>query len=115
MARQSSAQAGDGVGTRRAVTDRPRVRRRRRRSSPRDGGSDDAGKQGHLLRVGIIELIILNKRVAPDLAICRWYTVATSPTDRSGFDRQREEAVEGRGYKRWMSVIDVTILSAPSI
>jgi hypothetical protein len=51
MPRQSSAQAGDDVGTRRAVTDNPRVRRRRRRrSSPRDGGSEDAGKLGHFLR-----------------------------------------------------------------
>lgn len=44
MRRQSPAQAGDGVGTRRAVTDKPRPRRRRRRSSPRDGGGEDAGK-----------------------------------------------------------------------
>ena len=49
MSRQSSAQAGDGVGTRRAVTDKPRVRLRRRRSSPRDGRSEDAGKQGRFL------------------------------------------------------------------
>jgi hypothetical protein len=49
---------------------------------------------------GIIELIILNKRIIPDLAIRNWYTVATSPADRSRFDRQREEAVEGRGYER---------------
>jgi hypothetical protein len=49
MPRRSSAQAGDGIGTRCAVTDKPRVRRRRRRSSPRDGGSEDAGKLGHFL------------------------------------------------------------------
>jgi len=49
MPRQRSAQAGDDVGTRRAVTDEPHVRRRRRRSSPRDGGSEEAGKQGHYL------------------------------------------------------------------
>jgi hypothetical protein len=48
---------------------------------------------------GIIELIILNKRIAPDLAIRRWYTVATSPANRSRLDRQHEEAVEGRGYE----------------
>jgi len=42
---QSSTQAGDGVGTRRAVTDTPRGRRRRRRLSPRGGGSREAGKQ----------------------------------------------------------------------
>jgi hypothetical protein len=47
---QSSAQASDGVDTRRAVTDNPRVMRRRRQSSPRDGGSEDAGKHGHFLR-----------------------------------------------------------------
>ncbi|KAN0118357.1 Ribonuclease III domain containing protein [Russula decolorans] len=52
MPRRSSAQAGDGIGTRCAVTDKPRVRRRRRRSSPRDGGSEDAGKLGHFLRGG---------------------------------------------------------------
>jgi hypothetical protein len=46
---QGSAWAGDGVGTRHAVTDKPRVRRRRRRSSLRDGRSEDAGKQGHFL------------------------------------------------------------------
>jgi len=40
---QSLAEAGGDVGTRRAVTDKPRGRRRRRRSSPRDGGSEDAG------------------------------------------------------------------------
>jgi hypothetical protein len=43
VSQQSMAQA-DAVDTRRAVVDRPRSRRRRRRSSPRDGGSDDAGK-----------------------------------------------------------------------
>jgi hypothetical protein len=59
---------------------------------------------------GIIELIIMNKRIAPDLAIRRW-----SPADGSRFDRQREEAVEGRGYERWMNATDVTLLSAPSI
>jgi len=64
---------------------------------------------------GIIELIILNKRIAPDLAIRRWYTVATSPADRSRLDRHCEEAAEGRGYERWMNAIDVTVLSAPSI
>lgn len=53
MPRQSLAEAGDDVGTRRAVTDKPRGRRRRRRrSSPRDDGSEDAGKQGHFLRGG---------------------------------------------------------------
>jgi hypothetical protein len=54
---------------------------------------------------GIIELIILNKRIA------------TSPADRSShsrLDRQREEAAEGRGYERWMNAIDVAVLSAPS-
>jgi hypothetical protein len=64
---------------------------------------------------GIIELIILNKRIAPDLAIRRWYTVVTSPADRSRLNRQRDEAVEGRGHERWMNAIDVTVLSAPSI
>ena len=50
MLRQCLAEAGDDVGTRRAVTDKPRGRRRRRRrSSPRDGGSEDAGKQGRFL------------------------------------------------------------------
>jgi hypothetical protein len=64
---------------------------------------------------GIIELIILNERIAPDLAIRRWYTHATSPANRSRLGRQCEEAVEGRGYERWMNAIDVTVLSAPSI
>jgi hypothetical protein len=65
---------------------------------------------------GIIKLRVLNKCIAPDLAI---RTVATSPADRSRLDRQREEAAEGpgRGYERWMNAIDVTasVLSAPSI
>jgi hypothetical protein len=43
---QSSAQEGDGVGTRRAVNDRPRGRRRRRRSSLKDVGRGDTGEQG---------------------------------------------------------------------
>jgi hypothetical protein len=51
---QSSAQAGDGVDTRRAVTDKPRGRRRRRRSSPKDGGSGDAGEQGKFSSRGLL-------------------------------------------------------------
>jgi hypothetical protein len=43
--RHSSAQAGDGVGTCRAASDKPRVRLRRRLSSLRDGGSEEAGSQ----------------------------------------------------------------------
>jgi len=43
---QGSAQAGDGVGTRRAVNDKPRGRRRRRRSTLKDVGCEDAGEQG---------------------------------------------------------------------
>ena len=46
VTQQSSAQAGDGVGTRRAVNDRPRGRRRRRRSSLKDVGRGDTGEQG---------------------------------------------------------------------
>ena len=65
---QSSAQAGDGVGTRRAVNDRPHGRRRRR-SFSRDGGSGDAGEEGTSL---IIKSMILNKRIAPDFLIRRW-------------------------------------------
>jgi hypothetical protein len=38
----------------------------------------------------IIELIILNKRIAPDLAIRRWYTVATSPTGLDLTDSARK-------------------------
>lgn len=50
---QSSAQAGDGVGTRRAVH---RGRRRRRRSSPSDGGSGYSGEQGTFsLRKGLLK------------------------------------------------------------
>ena len=114
MRRQSSAQAGDGVGTRRAVTDKPRARLRRRRSSPRDGGSEDAGKQVLFLEE-IIELIIPNKHIAPYLAIRRWHSVATPLADRSRLDQQCEEAVEGTGYERWMNAIDVAVLSARSI
>jgi len=47
--RQSSTQANDGVGTRRAVTDRRHGRPRRRRYSQRDGGSEDVGKQRRFL------------------------------------------------------------------
>jgi hypothetical protein len=52
---QSPVRAGDGVGTYRAVTDKPRGRRRRRRSSPRDGRSEDAGKQERFSAEGIIK------------------------------------------------------------
>jgi hypothetical protein len=45
-------QAGDGIDTRPAVTDKPRVRLRRRRPNPGDGGSEVAGKQGHFPRGG---------------------------------------------------------------
>ena len=65
---QSSAQAGDGVGTRRAVNDRPHGRRRRRSFSS-DGGSGDAGEKG---TSSIINSMILNKRIAPDFLIRKW-------------------------------------------
>ena len=89
---QGSAQAGDGVGTRRAVNDKPRSRRRRRRSTLKDVGCEDAGEQ--VFPKGIMDL---SKRVAPDFAIPRWHNVAASFVDRSRPDRQRKEATESRG------------------
>jgi hypothetical protein len=104
---QSSAQAGDGVGTRRAVH---RGRRRRRRSSPSDGGSGYSGEQG-----AFIKRIILNNASHLILRLRRCYIVPTSFVDRSRLDRQRKEATERRGYERWMNAFDVTVLSAPSV
>lgn len=49
---RGSAQAGDSVGTRRAVH---RGRRRRRRSSTSDGGSGYAGKQGSFSLRGLLK------------------------------------------------------------
>jgi hypothetical protein len=65
---QSSAQAGDGVGTRRAVA---RGKRKRQCSSPNDGRSGETGEQGTHSEEGIIKMIILNKRVASDFVIRR--------------------------------------------
>ncbi len=52
MPGESSVQAGDDIDTRPAVTDKPRVRLRRRRSNPGDGGNEVAGKQGQFPRGG---------------------------------------------------------------
>jgi hypothetical protein len=47
MPAESSVQAGDDIDPRPAVTDKPRVTLRRRRSNPIDGGNEVAGKQRH--------------------------------------------------------------------